>query len=125
MQYSPKLKKAMEEIKHIIKRYDIAAAVVLHTPGNAEYYFNVSPSYSCAKINGNELRIRSRVNEDYNGDKQAQIQKLTDTVNMVDLLGTAMAERGMSLLEMYDRLKAQLDIETREGGHTSQSAQNN
>jgi len=31
MQYSPKLKKAMEEIKAILKRDDIAGIVVLHT----------------------------------------------------------------------------------------------
>jgi hypothetical protein len=31
MQYSPKLKKAMEEIKAVLNKHDIAASVILHT----------------------------------------------------------------------------------------------
>lgn len=50
MQYSPKLKNAMEEIKLIIDKYDIAACVVLHTPGFSEFLNKIDPSYSCAKI---------------------------------------------------------------------------
>lgn len=50
MQYSPKLKKAMEDIKKILHENDIAGFVVLHTPGFSEYLNRVDPSYSCAKL---------------------------------------------------------------------------
>lgn len=46
MQYSPKLKKAMAEIKAIADKYDIAAIVCLHTPGHGEYLLKVDPLYS-------------------------------------------------------------------------------
>lgn len=125
MQYSPKLKKAMEEIKHIIKRYDIGASVVLHTPGNSEYFINLTPSYSCCKLNGDELRIRARLKEDFNGDKRAQIQKLTDTVNMIDLLGSTSEKTALNLFNTLELVKTKLDIESDDGGHTSQTTQNN
>jgi hypothetical protein len=48
MQYSPKLKTAMAEIKAILKKHDIGAFVILHTPGFSEYVNEISPSYSCA-----------------------------------------------------------------------------
>jgi hypothetical protein len=60
MQYSPKLKKAMEEIKSIVKRHDIAAHVVLHTPGHSEFWFEISPSYSCAKLEGDNVRFKAK-----------------------------------------------------------------
>lgn len=46
MQYSPKLKIAMEEIKAILKKHDIGACVMLHTPGHMEYLNHIDPSYS-------------------------------------------------------------------------------
>lgn len=61
MQYSPKLKKAMEEIKRILKDHDIAASVVLHTPGHSEYYLRINPSYSCATLNKGELRVKAKL----------------------------------------------------------------
>jgi hypothetical protein len=50
MKYSPKLRTAMEEIKAVIKKHDIAGVVVLHTPGYGEHFIKIDPSYSCAKI---------------------------------------------------------------------------
>ena len=44
-----KLKAAMEDIKEVCRKYDIAGAVVLHTtPGNGEFALILNPSYSCA-----------------------------------------------------------------------------
>lgn len=41
MQYNPKLKKAADEIKLILQKYDIAANVILHTPGHSEYLYRL------------------------------------------------------------------------------------
>jgi hypothetical protein len=74
MQYSPKLKKAMEEIKAVLNKHDIAASVILHTPGFTEYLNHVDTSYSCVTIEGNKLRIQT---------KGRSHQHKTDSVNMV------------------------------------------
>ena len=67
MQYSPKLKKAAEEIKSILKKYDIAANVVLHTPGHSEYLLEITPTYSAAWLENGIVRFRARAS-DYNGN---------------------------------------------------------
>jgi len=69
MQYSPKLKVAMEEIKAILAKNDIAGMVLLHTPGHGEYFIKVDPTYSCAFIENEKLRIRSKLAE-YGGDRK-------------------------------------------------------
>lgn len=80
-----KLKVAAEEIKEILKKYDIAGAVQLHTPGHAEYFIHLNPSYSCAyRYNENEVRFYCK-RVDF-PTQEAQIQKLTDTANMLQLL---------------------------------------
>lgn len=43
MQYDPKLKKVMEQIKGILKDNDITGFVVLHSPGFSEYLNHVQP----------------------------------------------------------------------------------
>lgn len=63
MQYSPKLKKVMEQIKDLLKENDIAGFVVLHTPGHSEYLNAVSPSYSCAYLQNGDLAFRLKSSE--------------------------------------------------------------
>lgn len=79
MQYSPKLKKAMEEIKTILKKYDLGAMVVIHTPGHSEFVLKVDPSYSCAKFNqtGDGINFKTK------GLPKAKQKELArDTANM-------------------------------------------
>jgi len=86
MQYSPKLKTAAKEIDEILKKHDIGAFVVLHTPGHSEYLMNIDPSYSCAKWEENGLlKLRAKA-EDFGGDKEMLNKKLTETSNMLSLL---------------------------------------
>lgn len=125
MQYSPKLKKAMEEIKSILKRHDIGGYVILHTPGHSEYLHSLFPSYSCIKPVGDEIRIRARLKEDFNGDKDAMIKKLEDTVNLVSLIATVSGNTSLSMCDLMDRLHKVMDIDETDGGHTSHTTQNN
>lgn len=85
MQYSPKLKKAMELIKDILKDNDIAGIVVLHTPGHSEFLMGLETSYSCAKFEGDTLRVKAKL-ADFNGDKEAWALKMATTSNMLSLL---------------------------------------
>ncbi len=125
MQYSPKLKKAMEEVKEILNKYDIGALVVLHTPGHSEYLNKINPSYSCAKFESDEaVRFRAK-KADFGGDVEARNKKLTDTSNMLNLLGEVGARISLSMLDLSKRFDKIVDAEHGEGGHSSHSTQNN
>lgn len=124
MQYSPKLKKAMEEIKVILNKYDVGASVVLHTPIFSEFLLKVDPSYSCAKFENNELRIRSKL-EDYNGDKTQQELTLTNTVNMIVHLSDTNKDIIRMLDAMIKSLSLRMEININDGGSSSHTQQNN
>lgn len=125
MQYSPKLKKAMEEMKEILRKHDIAGVVTLHTPGHSEYLLHVTPSYSCATFNGDELRVRARLKEDFHGNIGEQRKKVTDTVNMLDMLSESTAKLAMNLISLSEIVTKKTNAEHLDGGHTSQTTQNN
>lgn len=125
MQYSPKLKKAMEEIKVILKEYDIAALVVLHAPGHSEYLHALSPSYSCAKFNGDELRIRAKLKEDFNGDKKAWKEKISATSNMLRMLAEVGMRESYQLSEVSEKVDKMVGADHTDFDGSSQTQQNN
>lgn len=125
MQYNPKLKKAAEEIKQIIQKYDIAANVVLHTPGHSEYLLHITPTYSCAWLENDMVRFRAR-KEDYNGNALVRDQKISDTLNMLRLLSDTAGKNALALLEVADQFDKRLGAEHGDDeGHTSHTTQNN
>lgn len=80
-----KLKVAAEEIKEVLRKHNLAAAVALHSPGHGEYFVHLNPSYSCAYMyNDQEVRFYSK-RQDYKTQEE-QIQKQADTGNMLKLL---------------------------------------
>ena len=80
-----KLKEAAEEIKDILRKYDLAGAVSLHSPGHGEYFIHLNPSYSNAYIyNDNEVRFYSK-RIDFKSVEE-QMQKQADTSNMLKIL---------------------------------------
>lgn len=124
MQYSPKLKRVIKEIEQILECEDIAANVILHTPGHSEYLYKVNASYSAAKHENGTIRIRAKL-ADFNGDKAAWQAKIRDTVNMF----THFADLGGMLLKntdmLIEMLKKYVEIEYTKGGDTSHTTQNN
>lgn len=122
MQYSPKLKKAMEEIKQILSENDIAGFVMLHTPGYSEYLNQVSPSYSCAKLEAGQLRFKVKSAE---VGKEKAKQLIYDTYNMVSHFSKSIGLHALTYLEAHDILKNKLGGEDHPGGHTSHTDQNN
>ena len=126
MQFSPKLKKAMQEIKDIIRKNDIAALVILHTPGYSEFLAELSPSYSRVKIDNTAgtLRFKAKLQEDFNGDKAAQKEAVEKTINMLELITEAGAPTFMGIMKLNDIAHASLDIEdTGPAGFSSQTTQ--
>ncbi len=115
----------MERVKAIMKEYDIAGTVILHTPGFSEFLIKIDPSYSCARLNGDELRIRAKLQEDFGGDKEAWNKKIEDTVNMIDHLGDVGGNISLNMFKTMDLLKQNLDIESTKGNYSSHTTQNN
>ena len=97
-----KLKTAMEEVKEILSKHDIAAMVVLHTPGHSEYLISVSPSYSCATFINDELRVKASLKKDFNGNKDAWIKKVSDTANMIHHLAATTMNCANNLKDISD-----------------------
>jgi len=112
--YSPKLKAAMEEIKAILKKHDIAAFVALHTPeiiegvqgsdGAVEFLQYLTPSYSAFEIMQNPLgyRIKGNSHLHYGGDKKARDRKLRDTLNMLHMLSNTLGQQAMVLMDISE-----------------------
>ena len=129
MKYSPKLKKAMEEIKEIMEKHDIAGAVFLHTPGFGEQHMKVDPSYSCAfweyKPGQEGIRIRTRLQEDYQGDKQKRNDAIRDTVNMFDILSNMMGPYAVATIQMMEQLEQVVNFTSSGSGFSSRNEQEN
>lgn len=124
MQYNPKLKKAAEEIKQILQKYDIAANVILHTPGHSEYLLHITPTYSCAWIENDRVRFRAK-KEDYNGNAMVRDQKIADTLNMLRLLSDTAGKNALALIEVADQFDKKIGADHSDEGHTSHTTQNN
>jgi hypothetical protein len=117
MQNSPKLKTAVEEIRAILKKHDVAAVVVLHTPGFSEYIFKIDPSYSCAKVTNNRLEVKLKL-EHYNNDRKLRDQFAKDTLNMINHLTEVTGMMTMQLVNASKVIEEHIGITGDNGGHT-------
>ncbi len=122
MQYSPKLKKAMEQIKNILKENDIAGFVVLHTPGFSEYLNHFETSYSCAKLVDGDVMLK--INSKEIGIDKARIIA-RDSLNMMTHLAKATGEHAMLYINAEKILKDKFGGEDLPGEETSHIQQNN
>lgn len=81
----PVLKAAAEEIKAVLKKYDITAIITLNSPGSTEYVREVEASWSCAFFEqlpeGLCLRFRAK-RVDY-PSLEAQKEAIENTVGMI------------------------------------------
>ena len=127
MQYSPKLKKAMEEIKEVLDKYDIGGIVCLHTPGHHEYLNKLNPKYSALSLKENEAGFLIKGHsKHYFGNKEMRDQKLADTKNMVEHLSIFCANEFMMFDEINKKMEATFGKwDSDDGEHTSHNQQNN
>jgi hypothetical protein len=98
-----RLKIARLEIEAILKKHDLAGVVVLHTPGMAEVFYDVEPSYSCLRINdkAGEVRVRSKL-ADYGGDTAAQRLGQAATANMAASLADSLGHVAVMFMEVAE-----------------------
>lgn len=123
MQISPKLKKATEEIKLILKKYDISGAVALHTPGHGEFLLEITPSYSCATLTHEKIHFKAK-KVDFN-DEAKRIKIIEDTANMMALLSEITAKNAMMLISVSEQFDKIVDAEHGDSNFTSHTTQNN
>lgn len=58
----PKLKQAVLEIKEILLKHDIAAVIHLQSPAHCEFYYHLTPTWSCASFSeSGEFRFKAAV----------------------------------------------------------------
>jgi len=112
MQYDPKLKMAIAEIKEILKKYDVGALVCLHGEKQISEFLNhISPKYSAAYWDEKgRFRVRSKLS-DYNGDRSAQEKHLGDTVNMLVHFRNFAGRTKFLMETVIAELKRDIDIE--------------
>lgn len=126
MQYSPKLKTAMSEIKAIMQKHDIAGVVILHTDTGtgqcfAEHHLSIDPTYSVAKFERPDyVRFRAKLIEDFNGNKRLMERKLASTANMLNVLAVTSGELSMGLIGLSEQFDKISGAEHRNGTNTSQ-----
>lgn len=125
MQYHPKLKMAMNEIMGILSRHDLAAIIVLNTPGHTEFLMKIDPSYSCAKVEGDILRVKAKIQEDFGGDVRAWEKKVSETSGMLHGLSEVGGKLILNLCEVSDMVDKKIGAEHIGGGFTSHTTQNN
>lgn len=124
MQYSPKLKKAMAEIKAILERYDIGSVVVLHDVGFSEYHIKINPTYSVVKFDrfGQTLEIVPLASKgDFNKGIKAYREKLLATSNMLNVLATVGGSVALNVLEASKQFDKLVGAEHFPGEYLSQS----
>lgn len=88
-----RLKIARLEIEAVLKKHDLAGCVALHTPGMAEFFYDIRPSYSCAWIDDSlsMLRMKSKL-ADYGGDVDRQKMEQACTAQMLRSMSDCLAD---------------------------------
>ena len=125
MQYSPKLKRVMDEIKAILVKEDIAGAIVLHTPGFTEYLVHIEPSYSCAKWVGEAVQVKGKA-EHYGGDTEKRDKAVADTANMIHHFAAIPGKISLAMMDLEDHMTNKFGpFDHYGGGLTGPSEQNN
>lgn len=92
-----RLKIARFEIESVLAKHDLAGVVVLHTPGMAEFFYNITPSYSVCWVDeqAQALRIKSKLDRDHGGDQALQRHDQAATANMAAALAGELANAAL------------------------------
>lgn len=108
LDFSPKLKNAMEEIKQIINKYDIGGLIVLHSPGYGEHYMKLNPSYSALEIKPREgIIMRGK------GKKAVE-----DSLNLIKIIVELGIANIYPLMEISEKMDKYYNAEHDKGKHT-------
>jgi hypothetical protein len=124
MEYAPKLKTAMEEIKAVLKKHDIAGFVVLHTPGFSEFLNHLVTSYSCAEMEPSGDGVHIQLKASQLGPEKAE-RIANDTYNMISHFAEQISRHAVMYLDMDETLTEAWRAEKEPGSGSSHIQQNN
>lgn len=77
----PKLQAAVLEIQAVLKKHDIGGVVLLASQTNTHFSYELCPSWSCARVEADGIRIKA-LRKDF-ASREAQQKVLTDTTGMI------------------------------------------
>ena len=103
--YSPKLRKAMAEIKEVLDKYDIVGLVVLHEPSHGEFLLKINPSYSCISFQTDGIRINTKPFD----SKESKSDAVKNTCNMTSSLFEMISKQVDNLKQVDDFLTETFD----------------
>jgi hypothetical protein len=97
-----RLKTARIEIEAILRKHDIAGVVVLHTPGMAEFFYDIRPSYSVCWVDESVsmLRLKSKLERDHGGNREEQMREQAATANMTAGLAGELGRAALMFLDI-------------------------
>lgn len=106
----PKLKAAMEEVKGILEKYDIAGSVLLSSPANIEFLRSFKTSWTAAWIESDGcLRIRCK-QADY-ATREDWVKIMTATVGLFAGLVDAHRNETEQLTRVLAMLAEKVDFD--------------
>lgn len=111
MNQSPKLLQAMDQINEILDDMNLAAIVVIHTPGFVLPFVKIDPAYSCCSVKKGAYKIDADRYKDFGGDVGKMTERMTDTLDMLNLLVTNAAMAIIPLGELTRTLNRATDAE--------------
>lgn len=96
-----KLEIAMDEMKAVLQKHDLAGVVFVASPTNIEYLYHLDPSWTCLRIlpdGGIGARAKREDFPSLEAQKQCVAASVTIVVGFADM-GRLMHERFMQLLQ--------------------------
>jgi hypothetical protein len=125
MQYSPKLKKAMEEINQILDKHDIGAFVLLSDgEGFSEFRNKIDPSWSCMfnhQLPDGSQGVRFKAK----GKDEKTKKMVSASVNMLSHFVDQLSLHAAFYTQLQGMLKDKVDIERGPDSTTGHVEQNN
>lgn len=109
MDYSPKLKEAMAEIKTVLEKHDIAAYVVLYENHLSEFLLKIDPSWGLCRFEGQGIRFRSKLTE-FDGNREAQKNATEVSIGMFRHFADCCHRDGANFERMLDMLAQHFEI---------------
>lgn len=120
-----KLKVARAEIEAVMKKHDLAGAVVLHTPGMLETFWEITPSYSCCWVDVEQQAFRMRAKlADYK-DAAAHRHDVNASTNLVFGLAEELFHLCKMFVSMRDQMRVTLDVDEKPAVFVDDAAERN
>lgn len=99
---------AANEIQEILKKYDIAGVVLLHTPGFIQYELRLDPAYSCVEFATNRFKIHPPAPD--LSDEKKDKKMISETVNMLANMRHKLGQLTMAMQQAEFAVRQEFQI---------------